>query len=455
MVTASQAAHECVTRFCRALNQTDHWSARNACTAPAWTAEHDYSGKRLYAMATRGGMRLNCGATIRQQHNRTAVLLHGYSKSADYAFRLFALLETVDENLAIHGFTTSHAHVEHFLHCELPAILSVGHLHEDATVRRWAQQQADFIAKDTLSAWQHSGVTAHYVIREHDDTTTQRLDPTTRQTYQRLVNDLETNTSRVVILTSAISGVGKSTNATQLSQHLARHGHRTLLIDGDLKNPFLSRQYETNATTCSLLDWLMMDGTTSNPIHSLAPNLDFIPVHHDLDATRTHLHRVTLALHNSLHSYDFIIVDTPPIVNNKIALLFCGADSDQFHDAPVPLAVFMVSSFATLPARVLQRAEARFESETIPIGGHIINHYVDGQAESRIHVAVERCISLPDVRRAAVSFRVRKTHEPAGRLHWLILEPDGADYMPIASTDTLDLETLLTIRQEGPWTRFD
>jgi capsular exopolysaccharide synthesis family protein len=48
---------------------------------------------------------------------------------------------------------------------------------------------------------------------------------------------------RVVMVTSAVAGEGKTSLASQLAASLARSGHKTLLIDGDLRSPAAHRHF--------------------------------------------------------------------------------------------------------------------------------------------------------------------------------------------------------------------
>ena len=55
------------------------------------------------------------------------------------------------------------------------------------------------------------------------------------------------NPSKVILITSALPGEGKSTIASNLAQHAANTGEKVLLIDMDLRHPALSDVYTPNA----------------------------------------------------------------------------------------------------------------------------------------------------------------------------------------------------------------
>jgi capsular exopolysaccharide synthesis family protein len=59
-----------------------------------------------------------------------------------------------------------------------------------------------------------------------------------------LLQTARTETLKVVMITSASAGEGKTSLATHLAASLAQIGHRTLLIDGDLRNPTAHSVFE-------------------------------------------------------------------------------------------------------------------------------------------------------------------------------------------------------------------
>jgi polysaccharide biosynthesis transport protein len=128
---------------------------------------------------------------------------------------------------------------------------------------------------------------------------------------------------RVVMVTSADSGEGKTTLASQLAASLARAWRRTLLVDGDLRNPASHKLFDLpgepgfsevlrgeiqvadaiRATALSRL-WLLPGGTWDQHAQQALAQ----------DELRTVFDQLK-------QQYDFIIVDSPPVLPVADSLL--------------------------------------------------------------------------------------------------------------------------------------
>lgn len=123
--------------------------------------------------------------------------------------------------------------------------------------------------------------------------------------------------SKIIGLVSVLPGEGKSTISINLAQLLASHGSRVLLIDGDIRNPGLTRAVGRHASLGlieavleerPLQDCILMDPETK---------LAFIPAvtHHRIPHTADLLASQGMAtlLADVSRTFDYIIIDLPPL----------------------------------------------------------------------------------------------------------------------------------------------
>ncbi|SAL82555.1 exopolysaccharide transporter [Caballeronia arvi] len=135
---------------------------------------------------------------------------------------------------------------------------------------------------------------------------------------------------RVVVLVGASPAVGKSFIAANLGAVLAAMGQRVLIIDGDLRRPSLNPHFGVGR----IPGWSdLIAGTTrlENALHCVeTPRLDFIaagaPVSNPSELLAS-THAVSL-LDSVRARYDYVIVDTPPMLAVEDAASFTShADS--------------------------------------------------------------------------------------------------------------------------------
>jgi exopolysaccharide transport family protein len=123
---------------------------------------------------------------------------------------------------------------------------------------------------------------------------------------------------KVILVTSALDNEGKSTLAVNLAQSLAMLGIRTLLIDGDLRNPQLTRSLCPYAQA-GLMEIAMGEVSPEQALladHSTG--LSILPStsvkHVDIITELMFSERMVDVLDYFRHRYELIIVDSPPLV---------------------------------------------------------------------------------------------------------------------------------------------
>jgi capsular exopolysaccharide synthesis family protein len=131
--------------------------------------------------------------------------------------------------------------------------------------------------------------------------------------------------SRVFCITSALSGEGKTSVACQLAVSISRAtGKRILLIDGDMRSPDVHHVFGRKMSSglvgylSGLCDWReVVDREWSDKVHLLsAGHLKGSP-HRLLSAGG-----LEKLIKEAREEYDYIVMDTPPVLPASEALLF-------------------------------------------------------------------------------------------------------------------------------------
>jgi capsular exopolysaccharide synthesis family protein len=131
-----------------------------------------------------------------------------------------------------------------------------------------------------------------------------------------LVREAQVDALRVVMVTSALAGEGKTSLCSHLALSLARAGFRTLLIDGDLRRPMLHRLLGTKLSP-GLNEVLRGQAEPPDVLQrTRVDNLALIPAGEWDTQTIEALAQGRFAdcLAGVRQQYDFIVVDSSPIL---------------------------------------------------------------------------------------------------------------------------------------------
>lgn len=121
---------------------------------------------------------------------------------------------------------------------------------------------------------------------------------------------------KVIALTSAQPGEGKSTTSTNLAISFAKAGFRTLLIDADTRNSVMSGTFKSNERYQGLTSFLSGNAELSDVICDTSiDNLMILP------AGQVPPNPTSLIQNDNFKSmietvrglYDYVIIDTPPL----------------------------------------------------------------------------------------------------------------------------------------------
>jgi len=179
-----------------------------------------------------------------------------------------------------------------------------------------------------------------------------------------LLHGQHAGTPRIILVTSAAGGEGKTTLASHLACSLARAWRKTLLIDGDLRNPGQHLQFEQPAEP-GLCEVLRQEVAIDEAIHATPiSRLWLMPAGHvDPHALQALAQDNLAALFEQIKAgYDFLVVDTSPVLPVPDALLLA-------KQADVVLLSIM-RDVSRMPA--VYQAQRRLESLGLPLMGTVV-----------------------------------------------------------------------------------
>jgi len=146
------------------------------------------------------------------------------------------------------------------------------------------------------------------------------MSPASREQYRRLAAVLHDahNTSglKAIMVASAVAGEGKTLTASNLALTFSEsYQKRVLLIDADLRRPSLHTVFRLD-TALGLGDGLLSTGETKMLVRQVSARLAVLPAGRPSSDPMAGLtsHRMRLLLEEAKQSFDWVILDTPPVM---------------------------------------------------------------------------------------------------------------------------------------------
>lgn len=169
-----------------------------------------------------------------------------------------------------------------------------------------------------------------------------------------------------VLITSACGSEGKTTLAAQLAERCVNAGMMTLLIDGDLRNPTLSRMLDATESP-GLINVLRGEAAAEDAISVVgdAGGFHLLPAGNPrVDPSRLLQNdRLGRLIAQARESFDMVIIDAPPVLPVPDALTI-----GKWVDGAVLAVRYDTSRFP-----LVERANRRLAHVGVPVIGAVVN----------------------------------------------------------------------------------
>lgn len=167
---------------------------------------------------------------------------------------------------------------------------------------------------------------------------------------------------RVILITSPKSEEGKTTVSLHLAESLVRHGHRTLLVDADLRQPSVAQRYNIPDTQDSLLDYFVRpEGHRPTQLEVGGSTLELIP---NFKSSSSALLGRNLAACMEVwkRDYEVIVIDSAPLL----------PVADTFAIMPLCTHTVLVANLKRSDRRSLKAATERLSAMAVPLVGVVV-----------------------------------------------------------------------------------
>ena len=168
-----------------------------------------------------------------------------------------------------------------------------------------------------------------------------------------------------ILITSAQPGEGKTTIAANLAISLAQLGRRVLLVDADMRRPTIQKYFPQRGSELSTYlagagNW--QDLTYHTSVRDLYVLLCGPPPANPAELLSSE--RMRTLLHEATAEYDFVILDSPPLLNVADTRILAS-----FADATI-----LVVKGADTPRQVVQYAESQICAAGANLIGVVLNN---------------------------------------------------------------------------------
>ncbi len=179
--------------------------------------------------------------------------------------------------------------------------------------------------------------------------------------------------AKVLLITSSVSGEGKSSAASSLARMLALSGRRTILIDADLRAPTMHRVFGLRRERG--LGEFIQKGLALEDIvqHDEASGCDVITAGHCRGASADVLQsfRMQELIGHLAIAYDTVVIDSPPVL----------AVCDAHILARMADRTLMMVRWKSTQVSTLVSALQRLSDDNVPVDGIVLSQ-VDGKKYS-------------------------------------------------------------------------
>ncbi len=185
---------------------------------------------------------------------------------------------------------------------------------------RGAEPELDAVQEDPAPSepdWLLTHVDAQFAEKVVID---EGITPMAREQYRKLAAGLHdrqtTGGLKVVLIVSATAGEGKTLTSANLAMTLSEsYRDRVLLVDGDLRRPALHRLFGLPAVS-GLSEGLATSNGQKLPIRRLSERLTVLPAGRPNPDPMAGLksERMREILEEARERFDWVIIDTPPLV---------------------------------------------------------------------------------------------------------------------------------------------